>query len=290
LAIITNIEASQDKSTSNVNATGTIEHIITDEERKTFKLNDEELREAWNKFYLRKPEYAFLHDPTPGPGWVNLYDTWHWPQVSMVLVPKSAEILSITSVPKVLNNVEFNNATSRKATYHADLSIEEEETVSTTWVKGGVFSIGQEFTYGIKFLGAGGQGTTKLSYDSSWGKETTKSTTVTVGTSAGVEIELEPNTAVVAELISSQDEMVVKIGYQAHLVGNTVAGYKQKYKEHNVWSSSIASIMAAAGISNEINSHQTITIKYYTNSKIVVKDKETGALMATHILAISPGT
>ncbi len=46
MGISISIVAGQDESASSVNASGTVQHVITDEERTTFSLGDKQLKDA----------------------------------------------------------------------------------------------------------------------------------------------------------------------------------------------------------------------------------------------------
>ena len=67
------IHAGKDKASSSVKVTGTVQHVITDEERQSFKLEDAQLKDAVKKYFGKRPNDAFLHSPTP---WDDLYKTY----------------------------------------------------------------------------------------------------------------------------------------------------------------------------------------------------------------------
>ena len=162
-------------------------------------------------------------------------------------------------------------------------------TTSSNWSTGGTLTIGQKFSYGVKFLGAGAEGETSLSYSQSWGVGGQESKSITVGSTAGVSVELDPGESVVAELSASRGVMKVRIRYTAYLIGNTAINYNPTYKDHHFWSLGISGVMSKDGISNSVISTEDIEIGYYSNSKVELKDKTTGALKATHFMADAAG-
>ena len=286
MGISISIVAGQDETASSVNATGTVQHVITDQERTTFGLGDKQLKDAVKAYFGKSPNDAYLHSPTP---WGDLYKKYSWPQVQMVLVVQSAEILGITSEPVTVKTQDFVNDSSKKGTFNVAISESVNNTTSSNWSTGGTLTVGQKFSYGVKFLGAGAEGETSLSYSQSWGVGGQESKSITVGSTAGVSVELDPGEAVVAVLSASRGVMKVRVRYAAYLIGNTAINYNPTYKKHHFWSLGISGVMAKGGISNSIKSTEDIEIGYYSNSKVELKDKATGTLKATHVMADAPG-
>ncbi|WP_027393890.1 follicular epithelium yolk protein subunit [Aquimarina latercula] len=282
MGISISIVAGQDQAASSVNASGSVQHVITDEERTTFKLGDKQLKDAVNKYFGKSPNDAYLHSPTP---WGDLYKKYNWPQVQMVLVVQSAEILGITSEPVIVKTQDFTNNSSIKGTFNVAISESLNNTTSSNWSTGGTLTIGQKFSYGVKFLGAGAEGETSLSYSQSWGVGGQESKSITVGSTSGVSVELDPGESVVAELSASRGVMKVRIRYNAYLIGNTAVNYNPTYKKHHFWSLGIGGVMSKGGVSNSVQSTEDIEIGYYSNSKIELKNKISGKIKASHALA-----
>jgi hypothetical protein len=285
MGISISIVAGSDKSTSSVSASGSVQHIITDEEITTFGIGDKQLKDAVNAYFGKSPNDAYLHSPTP---WNDLYKTYSWPQVQMVLVVQSAEILAITSEPVVVKTQEFENNSDHEGTFNVAISESVTNTTSSNWSTSGTLSVGQKFTYGVSFLGADAKGETSISYSRSWGEGGQESKAITVGSTAGVSIKLSPGESVIAELSASRGVMKVQIRYKAYLIGSTAINYNPTYKEHHFWSLDIGSVMSAGGISNSVVSTEDIEIGYYSNSKVVLKNKQTGAVRASRSMSDIP--
>ena len=64
------IVAGKDSSSSSVMVQGSVQHVITDEERSSFGLSDSQLKGAVDKYFGKQPNDAYLHSPTP---WDDLY-------------------------------------------------------------------------------------------------------------------------------------------------------------------------------------------------------------------------
>lgn len=286
MGISISIVAGHDESASSVNASGSVQHVITEAERTTFGLGDKQLKDAVKAYFGKSPNDAYLHSPTK---WGDLYKTYSWPQVQMVMVVQSAEILGITSEPVIVKSQEFVNSSSQKGTFNVGISDSVNNTASSNWSTGGTLSIGQKVSYGIKFLGTGVEGETSLSYSQSWGIGGQESKSITVGSTSGVSVDLEPNESVTAELSASRGVMKVRVRYNAYLIGNTAVNYNPTYKGHHFWTFGINSVMSKGGILNSVKSTEDIEIGYYSNSKIELKNAGTKALMNTFNMADIPG-
>eukprot|EP00171_Calliarthron_tuberculosum_P022229 IDg22229t1 len=255
------IIAGSDKNSSSVNVSGTLRHIITDEERVTFGLGDHALKGMVDHYFGKRPDDAFLHSPTP---WDDLYKRYSWPQVSVVVTPVSSRILSISSEPTIVKNTTFENNSNVVGTFNVGISESVRNTVSTNWSTGGKLTIGQSFKYEVGFLGTGGGGETSMSFESSWGKGGNESTNVTVGSSSGVTVELQPGQKVSSKLNASRGTMKVEIRYRARLTGNTAINYGGKHKGHHFWSLNINSVMGSNNKTHDFV--ETIEIGYYSDS------------------------
>lgn len=286
MGISISIIAGQDELSSAVNASGTVQHVITDKERTTFGLGDKQLKDAVKAYFGKSPNDAYLHSPTP---WEDLYKRYNWSQVQMVLIVQSAEILGITSEPVIVKRQEFSNNSTQTGIFNVAVSDSVDNTTSSNWSTGGELTIAQKVSYGVKFLGTGAEGETSLSYSQSWGIGGQESKSITVGSSSGVSVELGPGESVVAELSASRGVMRVRIRYNAYLMGSTAVNYNPTYKNHHFWALAVDKVMSAGNISNSIKSTEDIEIGYYSNSKVELKDKASGRLKETLVMADAGG-
>jgi hypothetical protein len=279
------IIAGPDATSSSVAASGSIQHIITDTEVNTFGVNDSPLKNAVGKYFGKNPNDAFLHSPTP---WNDLYKTYGWQQVTTVVVVQKAEILNIDSQPTIIATQSFKNNSTVKGTFNAGISQQVTNTVSDSWSTGGTLTIGQEIEYGIKFLGTGVTGTTSMSYSQSWEVASSHETAVTVGSTSGVTVELNPGESVNAQLTANKGSMKVRVTYQAYLIGNTAVNYNPTFKDHHFWCLDLPSVMAAGGIKNSFTYTEDLEIGYYSDSEVELKSP-TGQRMALFSSNSVPG-
>lgn len=270
------IIAGKDKASSSVKVTGSVQHVITDEERKSFKMEDAQLKDGVGKFLGKRPKDAYLHSPTP---WGDLYKKNSWHQVQTVLVVESAEILEITSTPTILDTHTFTNSSSiDDPAYTVKISETIQKTTSTNWTMSETISVDQKFTYNVGFLGTGGGGETSLSFSGSFGQGGEESKSVSVGSECSLTVDLKSNQSVVAELSASRGVMKVRIRYKAHLTGNTAVNYNPPHRGHHFWNCDIGSVMSAADVPNSLEFTEDIEVGYYSNGKIVLKDGNTGSI------------
>nr|AAB41454.1 follicle-specific yolk polypeptide-4 [Galleria mellonella] len=209
--------------------------IITDNERYTFQLTDNNLKNAVQSYFGQRPDDAFLRSPTP---WGDLYQVYGWPQVARSLSSSESKYLQVSSKPSIILTQHFRNNSTQPATFKAQIQQQVQNTVTSTWEKGGELTVGQEIEYGfdIKVVSVGGK--TSFSYTSRWGESVSKSETVTVGSESGVEITLEPGQAIIAELLATRGTMEIQVDYEATLSGATAVNYANTFKgHHHFWAS-----------------------------------------------------
>lgn len=269
MGIEISIKAGLTSDTSNVSASGSEEHIITDNEVNSFGIQDGNLKNAIGKDFGQNPNDAYLHSDTP---WGDLYRTYGWPQVQTMLVVESATITGITSEPTIVATQVFSNQSNVKGTFNVGISQQVANTSSSTWSNSNTITVGQKVSYKVGFLGSGGGGETSLSYSHTWGESKTETLTVTVGTTSGVSVPLDPGQSVTAQLTASRGVMRLRIVYKAYLLGCTAINYNPTYRGHHFWALDIGSVMSAGGIQNVQRVTEDIEVGFYTNSKIELKD------------------
>lgn len=274
MGIVISISAGKDAGVSVVTATGSIEHIVSDAERKSFKLGGEALRNAAGKYFDKKPTNAYLKSPTP---WGDLYKTYKWEQVKTVIRPVRQEIITLNANPTILKKSKLENNTKDTVTQHS-VSISESVTneASFSWQVGGDLTVGSEIEVGADFAGIGAKAKASISYTAKWGVSDTVKKAVTVGSETSVAISLNPGQKVVATLGASRGELVARITYEASLTGHLAVNYDPSYRGHHFHARDIATVMEAAGIENKITWVQEIKLDYYSDSTVSVTDVENG--------------
>lgn len=286
MAISIAINAGQSAATSSVIATGTIRQVITGTERGLFNINDASLKAAVLSYFGRSPNDAYVCSPTP---WGDLYKTYGWQQVQTTLSVTGARIVSETSSPTTLNTNTFTNKSSVPAEFNCGVTQEVSVTAESNWSSSSAVGINQSISYGIQFLGAGAQGETSLSFTQTWEQGGSESETVTLGSSAGVTVTLQPGQTVEAILSASKGVLTVEVDYQLTLSGDTAVNYNPTWKDHHFWALDINAVMAKAGLPVNITTRETITIDYFTNTHITVQDVASQDVVRTFVMSAKPG-
>lgn len=271
------VSAGTSKEASSVQASGSVQHIITDDERNTFGLQDADLKAAVNSYFGNTPNDAYLHSPTP---WNDLYNTYGWPQVQTILQVVSAEILEVTSTPAVVAQNTFKNNSNLPGTFTVGVSTSVTDTVENNWSSTYTFGVSQTIKYGISFLGSGGGGETSLSFEAAFGEGGSKSTSVTVGSEQSVSVVLQPGESVDAVLTASKGTMKVRVTYKVSLTGNTAVNYNPTFKDHHFWSFDINQVLNAAGKATTFTITEDIEIGYFVNTQTVLENPTAKAALA----------
>jgi len=263
-----------------VSASGSIKHIITDQEAEAFGLGPESTLENDIKTYWGDaPDDAYLKINSGS--WGDLYTTYDWPQVETTLTAVSAEVVGINTKPVVLDTKLLKDApTGLPGTYTADISSQVQQTVTSSWSDTSTFSFTQSVTYGVTIDGLGLSGTTSFSYSEAAMQGGSHSTASTVGSSSGVTVDLQPGQEVEAVLSASQGSMTVKVTYVVSLTGCVEMNYGNTYKGHHFWCIDVGSILDSIGKSNEVYVTETLEIGFYTGGEVQLQDASTGSDVA----------
>ena len=263
------IKAGATVDSSAVQASGNVIHIITPTERDTFKIQDAALKAAVAAYFGQAPDDAFLSEPTP---WGGLYNTYHWHEVKTSLMVQKAEILGITSEPAIIATKDFANNSRHKATFNCAITDDVTNTTETTWSESHSIDVNQSVHYEIGFLGTGGGGSTSFNYNYAWGKGGSESKSVTVGSTEGVSVDLEPGQKVQAKLTASRGVMKVRITYLASIAGTVAINYGDTYKGHHFFGLDLHRVMGAAKLPFTHTVTEDIEIGYYSNATIELVD------------------
>lgn len=289
MGIQISVIAGLDAATSSVQASGNVIHVISDLEKGTFNIKDANLKQLVAKYFGKAPNDAYLHSDTP---WGDLYRTYNWPQVQVNLVVQSARILGITSEPQIINTQKFSNNSSVKGNFNVAITQQVNNTSQSSWNSSDKISVGQKISYSIGFLGTGVKGESSLNYEHSWGQGGSESKSVTIGTSSGVSVSLDPGESVLAELSASRGVMKVRVVYNAYLTGVSAVNYNPTFKGHHFFALDIGGLLNSGGITNSVQVTEDIEIGFYGNSEINIKNGsgkgKSTLLYNSAIQAVSP--
>lgn len=267
------INAGVDVETSSASCIGSTQNIISDKERKSFGIEDKNLKAIIGKILEKNPNIAYLCSPAPNlSDKFDLYTKYERPQVTTVLVAEEAKVIGITSEPTIVATKIFKNSSSKKGTFNCGISEEVNDTFESNWSNTDAISVKQSVNYGVQFCGIGVKGETSFAYKHTWGKGGSSSKSLTLGSESGIEIELEPGESVEATLSAHRGTLKIRIAYKAYLIGDAIAVYEKEYKDHYYHNLDIKDVMKAGSIANELHFSEDIAVGYYTNSTVELKD------------------
>ncbi|XP_030036383.2 spherulin-2A [Manduca sexta] len=268
------IIASDKDGDRQIHVAGTDADTISDTEVTTFDLTDENLKNSIHAYTNEHPDDAFLKSPTP---WGDLYKTYNWPEVTRVLTPLRAKILSVTNHPAVLTTHVYNNTTPKTSTFPAKIHEDVHNTLTSIWeTTGDLTPQDIDYEFDIKAESWDNHGFT---YAAKWGQEVVKTQMFTVGLESGAPITLEPKQSAVAELHVTKNMMRVQLDYEATLTGSTAAHFSKAHKGHRFWAFAVDAVMAAGNMRRSVKSSEAIQIVYYTEPKLIVRKMETNEMM-----------
>lgn len=266
--ITVKIVASSNSHVASAVASGSLSHVITDTERRSFTIGgDQDLKRAVGRYFEREPNDAYLKSPTP---WGDLYKRYGWQQATTILVPRRAEVLGVSSKPTIIAKKTLKNQSNKKATFSTQISEQVANTVSNSWSESTRISFDQSIKYEVGFLGTGGGGETKFGFQQEFGLSHTKSQTTTVGTTTGISVDLNPGEEVIVELNASSGRMKVRITYDAYLTGATAVNYNPKHKGHHFWALDVGAVIGGA---NKIQVVEDMEIGFYSDAHAKIRNR-----------------
>lgn len=263
------INPGEDQASSTVTVTGSVTHVITDNEVNSFGITDGPLKNAVNTNFGRSPNDAYLHSPTP---WNDLYNSFGWPQVQTTVRPISATVTDWSSKPLIVATQKFVNNSTKAGDFNVSISEQQANTIESNWSVTKTVDVTQTINYGIQFLGSGGGGSTAFSYSQSWAQGGSESQTTTLGSAQAVSVTLQPGQSVVATLTANKGTMTVQVVYEATLSGWTAINYDPTYNGHHFYGLDINGVMGSAGIPQTIQFTDTLTVGYFMDATVQLSD------------------
>ncbi|CAB3232693.1 unnamed protein product [Arctia plantaginis] len=244
---------------------------ITDKERALFKIDDEILKNETEKFIGKRCTNVFLKPPTP---WGDVYKKYGWDPVKRNIKPIEARVIGVNMKPVTVGSAEYvNSHNSLVVPYNTSLTQQVNETVQHTWSTGGKFDVEQEITYEITFAENSVEGSTTMSYTSSWGEDTTKSRSVTLGTTSITMTEVPPGNSVVASLIATQGTVDIEIRYSIDLTGKLFCNYEVSFHGHHFYAMPIHQLHKAADTPLLKYFTEKVSVGFYNSVKLEVTNR-----------------
>ncbi|CAH0718415.1 unnamed protein product, partial [Brenthis ino] len=271
--ITIDVKAGRDISDIVINYSGFDKALIGNKEIELFKIDELNLKRAVRSKYQVTPRDVFLKSPTP---WGDLYEKYHWEQVSRVMQIKSVTVKQSAVKSIAILSQDFENSFNNTIKVNAGISQTVENRIATTWSMNKETTISQEIEYDLNIIIAKIAGTTSFSYTSSWGKSDEKSEAVTLGATSGMETELQPGQAATAILSANRYSLDIEIVYALSLQGNVAVNFRKKHKGHHFYGPTIESVLKSDELPTEVTVVEYIQIGLFTDASLKVIDKKTG--------------
>jgi hypothetical protein len=279
------IEATDSASISKVELFGSIRDVISDKEQISFGITEKPLLDGAERYSGGRPQDVFVRSPTP---WNDLYLSYGWPQVKRTLRPVRSTITGIKTEPVIVATKEFINNSTYTALFNAGILQEVQNTVTNSWERGHELTVGYSLMYEVKMgfgsVSSGGG----VSYTSAWGKTTTESQTLRVGSTSALEVTLEPGQAVVASMTATRGTMNVLVDYEATLDGIVACNYPRKYNGHHFWAYNVRAVMGALNLPTTLRSKETLRIGFYSTARLILSDLVTKKKLLSIPVSITP--
>jgi len=235
--LFVNLVVDKDFDKSSIKVTGSLLKVITEEQRELFGMGDAQLKQKVNDYFGKAPNDVYTSDPTP---WNNLYKSYGWEEVHVLLKPVSAEIIGVTSDPVILATKTLSNTSNITGEFHTSISENVTNSFGSTTTNSLSTTINEEVSYGIEGIAGGKIG---FEFTSEFSETTSKDYASTVGAESGVTVTLKPDESVIAKLSSFRGTLNARVKYEASLHGSVALNYNPTFKGHHFWGLGVGSIM-----------------------------------------------
>ncbi len=272
MGIKIDIVAGTDIEGSTIKVEGNSSHVITEQERGAFNLENPNLYEIVKVLAGRMPTQAAVNNES-----FNLYNINGWMdrQVKVNLEVESYRIVEIKNEPIVLLQDKFENVNSDvPITFDSHLQIQVQNKVETGWDSSLKVGFGQKIEYGVSYLGIGGKGETSINFEGSMGVNGSESKSITVGSTVGAVIKLSKGKRAVVDLSANKGVMKIEVTYNAFLTGDGASNFNPPVNNHHYYLNDIDSILRITGMTNSIKIKEIIEIDHFISSKTVVTESD----------------
>ncbi len=239
---------------------------VSDYQLKVFNVFDlKELVASWNK---KRPDQTWARSPAT---WYkeDMFIKYGHTPININLSFDSGRVVKSSTTPEAVQKTILKNDSSKRGTFHTDLTIQKTDTLSSTFDQSSALTA--EFKIGLEIVIVTVE--TSFRYTNTWGESHTTTKSKTLGSTAGVSIELDPGQAVEVSLIATRSLKTIEIVYNAWLSDMFTIAYNDKYdynnnnNKHNIW------FIPIPNFTKKIT--EKIEIDAYGESKVVIRDMAT---------------
>ncbi|KAG6463011.1 hypothetical protein O3G_MSEX013597 [Manduca sexta] len=200
-----------DKPNLNLEFDGEEENVVTELERITFGITDDQIKECLRIYLGERPLDVFFRSPTP---WDDLYRRKRWKQVEKSLVAKRGKVVRIITQPVKFSRRILENKTPKKANVSILLTDTAEVGLSSAWIDIKKLSMRQNITYDIEIETLGTF--SKFSFMSIWGQSGESTQAVRIGSTEYLQVLLSAAQTAQAQLMATQGVMNIEVDIQIY--------------------------------------------------------------------------
>lgn len=250
-----------------INVSGYDNKLVTDNEIALFNITKDNLLRGVRIELGRYPEDVFLKDPTP---YKNLFKRYKWDEVRRHLKITKTKVLQVVNENAVLDVHEYINWASSPINYTASVFQTVENTIFSFWSNHGLpeddffYDIGVDFHSNI------------FNYENKWRNNSVRTVNSAFGIKKEGFTEIMPGETILSKLTGLKTIILIEVEYTAKLIGNIIADYEALYGKYHFYSPTIAKIMKAAELLNEVKTTEWIEIRCYTEPTLRIFYKDTG--------------
>lgn len=241
--------------------------LITDKEIVLFNITKENLLRGVRVELGRYPEDIFLKDPTP---YKNLFKRFKWEEVRRHLKITKTKVLQIVNENTIVNVHEHINTASNSINYTGAVFQTVENTIYSFFSNYGLPV--DEFFYDIDV----NFHNKKFKYENKWRNDSVRTVNSDFGVKKEGITEIMPGQTILSNLTGLKTIILIEVEYTANLIGNIIADYEALYGKYHFYSPTIAKIMRAAKLVNEVKTTEWIEIRCYTEPRLRIFYKDTG--------------
>lgn len=243
-------------------------HVITDHEKKAYKIDDVALKRAAGDYFGKIPDDGYLCSPTP---YGDLYKRFGWEQVKTTLVPVKTEILECDVKPTIIKSVICKNHKYKPQVVDVSICDNVCNTVKSIWKSDYKLSCNQKIKYNICLDGLKYEDSV-IEFKKPWGKEVYLTQDITLGSEYGVTTTLKPYEAVESRLVASYGTIKVKVTYRATVSGGYTIAYCPSYKDNDFWCLPVKGVLKGCGVKASKEVQEILEIKYFADACIELRE------------------
>lgn len=259
-----------------VNFFGAARDVISKAEELTFNLTHELLFEAVYQYKQENITGFNLHDPTK---FGRLYSNFKWEPVIRYLTPSGFRVLDVESTPMLLKRVELTQGKQiTGSNFSVSILAPVTENITVTWENTtGLFTPRTPTGYNV-FMGnmPTGVGVVDFWATGLYGKNSTNGVRAMIGNKTDEQVSIGTGQTLAVELKASQVTIVMEIDYEGCLTGYIFCYFDDRVEDHYFWAYSANYLLNKVKEPNIVAGKETVTIEFYRDAEILVKDNATG--------------